>query len=492
MNNIKQLVNQTLIYGLSSIVGRLLNYLLVPLYTRVFAPEAYGVVTELYAYVAVFAVLLSFGMETSFFRFANKASVQRNTLLSTSGRSLLIVVSVFSVLAGCFYQPIISFLGLETTPYIIGFVVCILWFDQVSIIPMAHIRLQEKPWLFARIRLSEIGLSLVLNLFFLVLCPYLINTHNVTSLETIYNPAFGVGYIFLSNLIASSVKCIWANWVAGSYKSATSNALFKQLWSFSWPLLIIGIAGIANEVLDRIVLKHLLPYSLAENSRQLGIYGACYKLAVLMTLFTQAFRYGAEPFFFKQFKEKEAPQSYATVFSLFAASGLLIFLIVSFYLPQFSLFIGQPYREGLHIVPILLLANWLLGLQINISIWYKLLNKNRIGSIISLCVLGITIGLNIWLIPSMGYLGAAWATLGSNALLVSITCIIGYRFYPIPYAWSKLFGYIAIALVLFFIDTSLDNYGIPSIAQHLFKVISLIGFVALIWVFERNRIRYKG
>jgi O-antigen/teichoic acid export membrane protein len=377
MSLLKKLAGETAIYGLSSIVGRLLNYLLTPLYTRIFLQSEYGIVNELYAYTGFLMVLYIFRMETAFFRFGTPEE-DRKEAFSTSFWSVLGSAGLFSLLILVFANPITNWL--EYAPEQSVFVTMfglILAFDTLAEIPLARLRLEHKAKRFALVRLVGITLNIGFNLFFLLLCPWLLKEGIATGfIEKIYHREFGVGYIFLSNLIASTSVLLLLLPELRKVEWHFAPKLWKTMFLYAAPLILASMAGIVNEMLDRVLLKHLLPGDAKENLAQVGVYSASYKLAMLMSLITQAFRYAAEPFFFANAKHQDAKNLYADVTKYFTIFGAATLLGVMLYLDVLKHLIGPDFWGGLHVVPILLFANLFLGLYYNVSIWYKLTRPN--------------------------------------------------------------------------------------------------------------------
>ncbi len=363
MNPIRKLASQTAIYGLSSIVGRFLNYLLVPLYTYSFKTGQYGVVSEFYAYSGFFAVLLVFGLETGFFRFSQEEE-KKEKVYSTALSFVVLANVLFLFLILLFVNPLaVPLRSPQHYEYIYWFAL-ILAFDSISSIPFARLRAENKALKFVTIKLLEIGILVALNIFFIVICREAGEKDPNSWLGSLYKPEIGVGYIFISNLIASSIKMLLLFPMLLGIRGGIDKELFGKMIRYSMPMVIIGFAGIINEMLDRMVLKFLLPYDNATNMQQLGIYGACYKLSILMTLFIQAFRYAAEPFFFSHAKENGSRKIYADVTKYFVIVCVFVFLLVMLYLHWFQNFIGKDFRVGLPVVPVLLMANLFLGVYL--------------------------------------------------------------------------------------------------------------------------------
>ncbi len=460
-NPIKKLFGEIAIYGLSSIIGRLLNYLLVPLYTYVFInPADYGVVSELYAWVAFLIVILTFGMETAFFKFIQNEGDQKN-VFSTAFSALLSLNSVFFLIILLFYQDIASLLLYEGHGEYIVMLGAIVSIDAISALPLAKLRAEEKAKRFSIIQLSSIAVNIILNVIFLLFW----FDYN--------NPEQGVFYIFLANLIASLVKPIFL------FKSFTlirgiDRSLLKRMLVFSFPLAIAGFAGIINETLDRILLKQMLynpenPSSLDYAEAQVGIYSASYKLAMLIAILLQAYRYAAEPFFFSQMKNQDRNKIYSQIMNVFIAFVCGIFLLVTLNIDIFKYFIqNETYWVGLQVVPILLMANIFLGIYYNQSIWFKLSGKTKFGAYIALFGASLTVLINILYIPKFGYMACAWATLIVYFTQMVISYILGQRHYPIPYNLKKFIFYISLALALFFLSPyiKVDNFTVNLFIQN--------------------------
>jgi O-antigen/teichoic acid export membrane protein len=473
---IKQLAGQTMVYGVGIVVPRLLNYvLLTPFYTRIFTQEQYGVVTELYAYVLFLLVILTYGMETGFFRFADKNN-NKNDVYKTSLLALFSTSGFFILLVLLFINPISETLGYANNSEFIKWIAIIVAIDAFTAIPFAKLRLQNKAMLYTGIRIAEITVSLVLNWFFLYYCPA--NYEESAFIASVYNPEIGVGYVFLSNLYSSLLKLIFLLPVIFVQKGIFDLSLFKRMLSYSYPLLIAGLAGTVNEALDRILIKHLTE----ENSMAvLGIYGANYKLAVIMTLFIQMFRFAAEPFFLNKKDDSNARVIYAEVMNYFIFAGMIIFMLVIFFLPWFSLFIGVNFREGLNIVPIILMANLFMGIFYNLSLWYKVNGKTSYGAWFVISGAVITILINLIFIPTYGYIACAWAHFFSYLFMVIICYYYGQKFYPVQYNLKKiavffLFPLCGIFLRLFVFD---DNSAWHVIISLVFLLIYVLIFIKM-------------
>ncbi len=448
-NPIKQLFGQTAIYGLGIVLPRLLNYLLLtPFYTRVFDKSTYGVITELYAYVVFLLVILTYGMETGYFRYASNS--RKKEKVYTTALTSLFITSVLFVAAVTVWSGSISrIMGYESNPEYIKWLAIIVGIDAFTSIPFARIRMYNRAGKYAAIRITEVSINIGLNLFFLYYCPRHLDTSLVSA---IYNPDIGVGYVLISNMIASITKLLLlTDDIKNAFNSTFDKKLLVILLKYSYPLLIAGLAGTVNEALDRILLKHLIPEGQIP-MEQLGIYGANYKLAVLMTLFVQMFKYAAEPFFFSKSGDRNARELYADVMTFFVVTGLFIFLMVNLYLDYFILFIGSNFREGVHIVPVILMANLIMGIFFNLSIWYKLTNRTMIGAILVILGAMITVIVNVAFIPRYGYTASAWGHLLCYSVMVIISYIWSRKHYPIAYKTGRILFYVFIALVIFYIN----------------------------------------
>ncbi|TRX02939.1 lipopolysaccharide biosynthesis protein [Candidatus Methylobacter oryzae] len=450
MSIIKKLASQTAIYGLSSIFGRFLNYLLVPLYTYYFTAAEYGVVSEFYAYAGFFSVLLLFGFETGYFRFRDKEHPDRDVAYSTGLIFVVLINLSFFALILMVNSQLSAALNYANHPeYVLCFSM-ILIMDAIAAIPFARLRAENKAFRFAGIKIFEILATVLLSLFFIVYCPKVYAENHESWIAPIYNPAIGIGYIFIANLMASGFKFLLLAPQLSGLAWGFDRVLFGRMIRYSLPMVVIGFAGIINEMLDRALLKYLLPYDSHTNMKMLGIYSACYKLSILMSLFIQAFRYAAEPFFFAYADKSDARQVYAVVLKFFVIFCVFIFLLVSLFIDFFKYFVGDEFRSGLEVVPILLMANLCLGIYVNLSIWYKLTDRTLMGAFVSLAGAALTVALNVWWIPLLGYLGSAWATLACYSSMAIVSYLLGQKYYPVNYDVKRVIGYIGLGIGLYF------------------------------------------
>ena len=464
MNPLKKLAGQTAIYGLPTILGRFLSYLLVFLQVRVFKkPDQFSVVPEFYAYVSFLFIILTYGMETAYFRFSLKQK-ENDSVYPTTLISILISTTVFIFLVLTFSQSIATSIGYPLHPEYVVWFGWILTLDTLAAIPFAKLRIENKPVRFAFIKSLNIFTTILLQIIFLFTIPWVLEHPQYKLLNTIsdfiYSPKIGVGYIFISNLIASILTIIFLapQYILKNY--AFDKKLWKEMFNYAWPLLILGLAGIVNETFDRALMKWIIPPS--ENPQlQLGIYGVCYKISILMTLFITTFRFAAEPFFFSHASQSDSKQIYSNIMNWFMIVCSFIFLGVMLNIDIIKYLITSSYWPGLKIVPILLIANMFLGIFYNLSIWYKLTDKTKLGAVVSIIGAAITIILNFLLVPIMGYMGAAWATLACYFTVMVISYILGQKYYPINYNLRKFFLYLGVALFLFALNHLLNQHKIP-------------------------------
>ena len=497
MSAIKRLAGQTAIYGIPSILGRVLGYLLVPLYTQYFLADAYGTVNVFYAYASLLKIILTYGMETAFFRFSEQEKDgEKDRVYSTALISLFITSVVFLLLISLFSGSVAKWIDYpDASDYVIWFA-WILTLDAMAAIPFARLRAQNKAKMFATVNLTGILINIGLNLFFIVLCPALLkhNTGNFISnaLGLVYRSDWGIEYIFISNLVASSVTLLLLLPGIVSVKWKINPALWKKMMIYAFPLLFAGMAGIINETFDRLLLRYLLPGTPEEASFQVGIYSACYKISILMTIFIQAYKYAAEPFFFAQAKDKNAKDTYRVIMNYFIIIVAVIFLSTMLYLDDIilPLFLrGKDYWEGRGVIPILLMANLFLGIYYNLSIWYKLTGKTSWGAWLSLTGAIITLGLNFLWIPLSpdhliyGYYGSAWATFICYGVMMVLSYFIGQKYFRINYDLRRFFGYIGLAVFLYFVSTKIvTDITILSI---FFRTIIMIIFGIVVLFVEK-------
>jgi O-antigen/teichoic acid export membrane protein len=432
--------------------------------------------------VGFFTVLFTYGMETAFFRYAEK-SEKPSEVFGTAFLSILFTTLIFSGVIIFSSTPIAGYFNSEAhSEYILWFAL-VLGLDALTAIPFAQLRRENKAVNFALVKLVNIGINIGLNLFFLVLCPMLV-ANGITWVNTIYHAEIGIGYVFIANLAASGITLLLLFPQIIKEKLQFNFLLWKQMVGYALPLLVVGFAGIINEMLDRILLRKLLPYSETENLRLLGIYGANYKLSILISLFTQAYRYAAEPVFFAQANKENAKQLYANMMLYFVLAQCVFFLGIMLHLDYLKYFIGEAYWEGLSIVSILLLANIALGVYYNLSLWYKLTDKTNLGAYIALFGAAVTIAFNVLLIPTLGYMGSAWTTLIFYVVMVFISWYYGEKYYPVNYPWKKMGLWLAIAIGLFSISNAVSFLSENMMLSRFVNSTLFLAYVVALWQSE--------
>jgi len=475
----KRLAQETALYGVSSIVGRFLNWLLVPMYVRVLAnPGEYGIVTNIYGWSALLLVILIYGMETGFFRFINKeGEVNPIRVYSTVLSSLSITSTLFFLTSIIFLEPISSFLGYASNPEYIGMMIGILTIDAICCIPFAYLRYQKRPRRFAGLKLFSIFLNIIMNIFFLVVCPWL-NQITPESIGWFYSEGYGVGYIFVANVITSVVTLfLLLPDIRPALKTKADFKLLKQMLSYSFPILILGIAGIFNQTADKILFPLLFSDRDYANE-QLGIYGACFKIAVVMVMFIQAFRYAYEPFIFAKHKEGVDKSGYVEAMKYFIIFGLLIFIGVTFYLDILKYFVSPEYYSGLAVVPIVMLGELFFGIYFNLSLWYKLTDQTRWGAYFSIIGCLITIAIILFLVPEYGFMACAWASFCCNLIMMTISYFVGQKKFPIAYDLKSAAIYFLIASIIFIAGMLPDIES--QILRLLYRTVLLVTFILFI------------
>lgn len=462
MAGLKSLAKDTAIYGVSSIVGRFLNYLLVPIYTISMPASTggYGVITNIYAITALLLVLLTCGMETGFFRFANKGDDDPIRVYSTT---LLTVGSIsLSFLAVCllFLKPIAGVMGYEEHPWYLGMMLIVIAMDAIQAIPFAYLRYKNRPIKFAALKMLFIFASIALNIVYFV-----------------FMKGTDVGAAFLINLICTSLVMVCLISELRGFRYTLDRDLVKRMFRYSFPILILGIAGILNQVVDKIIFPFVYPDE-AEAAVQLGIYGATSKIAMIMAMFTQAFRFAYEPFVFGKSREKDNRQMYAQAMKFFIIFTLLAFLAVMFYLDILRYVIGRDYWEGLKVVPIVMAAEMFMGVYFNLSFWYKLTDETKWGAYFSITACTIVILMNVFLIPVYGYVACAWAGFTGYAVAMLLSYFVGQKKYPINYDLKSIGGYVLLALVIYAVGEwmPLEN----TVLRLLFRTVLLAVFIAYI------------
>tara|TARA_R100000353_G_scaffold43121_1_gene34600 strand:+ start:166487 stop:167941 length:1455 start_codon:yes stop_codon:yes gene_type:complete len=472
----KKLFKQTFIYGLATVLPRILTVLLVPLYVKVLLPEEYGVYSTVMAFLILGNVVLSYGMETAFFRFVTKAGMQQKKVQSTTLTSLTISTLLFLSITLIFREFIANTADFNTEYITYGLLILAL--DALVVIPFAWFRVNEKPMRYAVIKILNVVINLSFNIFFLLILPKLATNSNFWSV--MWFPDNKVVYVFIANLIASAFTLILLLPLYVTIKFGFDKHIWKQMIKYALPVLFAGIAFSINEAFDRILLKYLLPQNIAEV--QVGLYAACYKLGMFMTLFVMAFRLGIEPFFFNHSNNKNAKSTYATITKYFTVFGCLILLAVVVYIDIFKqiLIPNEQYWEALKIVPLILLANLFLGIYHNLSVWYKVTDRTKFGAYISAFAALITLVLNFALIPVIGYMGSAIATLAAYGSMMVLSYLYGRKYYYVPYNIKRLILYLLIAISFSAASFYVFNRNI------WIGTTLLLVFAGIIYYFEKN------
>lgn len=483
MSIIKKLASQTAIYGLSTIFGRFINYLLVPLYTYYLSGVSdYGVVNVMFSYASLFSVLFAFGLETAFFHFAQRTD-KPERILSTAGNFLIVTGFIWIILAKFFAQPAMEFIGYPEHPEYALWFTMILSVDAISALGFAWLRNQQQPWKFAFIKLSNIFVNIGANVFFIVLCPILYKNGYEWAFYWA-QPENMVSSIFLSNLIASLVTfpLLFSTWK--HLKWGMDIDLLKQMLKYAYPLIFIGLAGMINETFDRILIKKLTPNGLGDY--EASIYSAFYKLSLVLTLFVQAFRFAVEPFFFQQAKSLDAKHSYAYVMKWFVYAVSIIYLGTMIIVPFIAPYLIQnpeyfKHPNGMNAVPILLAANLFLGIYYTLSVWYKISAQTKIGSLPAFGGAIVTITLNYLLIPKLGFMGSAYTTLIAYASMVIFGYLLCRKFYPIPYEMFPIIGSLFLTFTLGYLVLQTQNMQ----THIVIKLASFVSLIAGIYIYEK-------
>lgn len=446
MANLKTLFKDTALYGMSSIVGRFLNYLLVPLYTAKIAASSggYGVITNVYAYTALLLVILTFGMETTFFRFVNKEGANPMRTYSTVLIMVGSVAVLFVALVLAFINPVSSFMGYSAHEEYVAVMAACVAIDAFQCIPFAYLRYKHRPWKFVALKMLFIVLNITLNIVYFVVLPAMYSnpsTHGFAA--SVYDPNVGVGYVFRLNLFCTAIITFFFWKELTGFRWVFDKILFRKMLSYSWPILLLGITGILNQTADKILFPIVSPG--AEGHVQLGIYGAAAKIAMIMAMITQAFRYAYEPFVFGSAKEKGSRDTYAKAMKYFIIFTLLAYLVVVGYLDVLKYIIGRDYWEGLKVVPVVMAAEIMMGVYFNLSFWYKLIDKTIYGAWFSGVGCVVLVLINVLLIPKYGYMACAWAGVAGYGTAMLLSYFVGQKKYPINYPLKSITVYICIA-----------------------------------------------
>lgn len=480
---LKKLAGQTAIYGISTIGVRLLNYLLTPYLTRILTTDQYGVYTDLYALIPFLLVLLTMGLETGFFRFFGKAESpeERKAVFQTTWGAVFCSALLFLGIILCFNRPIAGVMGYADHPSYIWLLGLIVALDVITSVPFAKLRAENRAMRFVGIRFVTVIVNILLCVFFYSILP------KAGALSDWWMPEYGAGYYLISNVVASSVALIG---LYPAYKGCLPKIdpkVFKSMMIYSLPLLVAAIPGVANEFIDRQFIKYLMPEEIALSS--LGIYGAVTKLAVIMTLFVQMYRYAAEPFFLSNFKAAEFKRTNAETMKYFVIVSVVIFLGITFFSDLLAYFIGKDFRQGMYILPVVLISNVLAGIVLNLSFWYKHSGMTRFAIVITGVGFIITVLLNLALIPRIGYVGAAWARFGCELVMVIISYLLCRKYFPIPYNLKRIGLYFGVGACLYGAGILCNEY-LPRIVSIVLDIILIIGFC--IFVVRTEKIDVKA
>ena len=481
MNSFKRLASDTAIYGTTSILGRILNWCLAPYYSFIFIPEVYAVVSNLYAWAAFFVVLLLYGMETSYFRYASKSN-EPEKVYSTSLISVFFTSFGFVLLAAIFSGEIASFIDYPQHPEYITWFAIILGMDALTAIPFARMRIQNRPIKFMTLKLVGIVANIFFNIFFLTFLPWFLGKNPDSVLKSIYLPEIGVGYVFIANLLSSAITLLLLLPDFLKVSLQFNNGILKQMLNYGFPILIVGLAGVINQSVSFILLPVLIPENLGP-MHQLGVYSQGVKLAVLMNMFIQAFRYAFEPFFFSHSSKNDDPRIYATIMKYFVIFGLIIFLGMVLYLDIIKVIIDKEYHEGLKVVPLMVMANLLFGIYFTLSLWYKLTDMTRYGAYISLIGAAITLLLNFLLIPVFGYMGSAITVFVCFLTMVIISYILGQKYYPVPYHLKRILTYFLISAILYLISTFTGSF--TPVLKYFCNTLLMLIFFGTVFILEK-------
>jgi O-antigen/teichoic acid export membrane protein len=489
LSSIKKLASQTAWYGLSSIAARFISYLLTPYLTYKLSDIAYGENSIVYAFIPFLNVLVTHGMETAYFRFGSKDNEE--DIYNTSSFSMFFVTIL--VLIGLFTWklPLANLLQITLHPEYISLLAWIVALDALTTIPFSRLRLQGRPKKFALIKVGGILLNILATYTLISSLPHYVQTHPGSFLESIYKPNWEVGYILIAGIIQNVFVLVLLQKEIRAIRFKFNFKLWGSMMAYALPLILVGFGGMINETLDRIMLGWWAPGGSADaNKAMVGVYSACYKLAILITISIQAFRMGAEPFFFKQAESDQAQKTYARVMKFFVITLCVMFLGVVLYIDIWKLFIQNPAMYvGLRVVPILLIANMFLGVYYNLSIWYKLSNKTMAGAWITLLGALITIIINYIAIPHFGYMASAWATFFCYGTMMVVSYQWGQRVYPVPYATKKLIAYFVIALMIYGINLLLHIVSSNQPFNYLFATILLFAFIVFVARIEKKELQ---
>ena len=456
MSSIKKLAGQTLWYGLPTIGSRFLGYILNFSLSFIYQAADTADLTQIYAIVPFVNILFTYGVETSYFRFSQQ--MDKDRLYNTLNFSILSSTILFSAILLLFSHSLATATLMPTHPEYFVWLTGIIFLDTLATLPFAKLRQEGRPRKYAFVRVAGIVVNVLVVVFFIGVCPQIENKNPDSLLLFFYDPSIGIGYYLIGNLVGSATTflLLWKEW--RSCRFSFDSKLWKEVMKYAYPLVIVGLGGMVNEMISRLVYQHVVNLPAEEAKRQLGIFAANYRLAVLITIFIQMFRMAAEPFFFNQAKEENAKKTYARVMKFFVIACCCMFLGIGLFLDVFEKILTlkfKEYGEGIHIVPILAMGSVFLGIYYNLSIWYKLTNRNLYGAGITIAGAIVTVLLNIWWIPYFGYTGSAWATFSCYGFMMVTSYLFGQKMYPIPYAKKKLISYLVLTTLIFFLHKGL-------------------------------------
>jgi O-antigen/teichoic acid export membrane protein len=487
LSSIKKLAGQTLWYGLPTIGSRFLGYILNFSLSFIYQAADTADLTQIYAIVPFVNILFTYGVETSYFRFSQQ--MDKDRLYNTLNVSILISTILFSAVLIFFSHSLANATLMPSHPEYFLWLTGIIFLDTIATLPFAKLRQEGRPKKYAFVRIAGIAVNVLVVIFFISVCPYLTINKPDSPLLFFYDPSIGIGYYLIGNLIGSATTFVllWKEW--RSFKFNFDSKIWKEVMKYAYPLVIVGLGGMVNEMISRLVYQHVVNLPANEAKRQLGIFAANYRLAVLITIFIQMFRMAAEPFFFNQSKEENATKTYARVMKFFIIACCGMFLGIGLFLDVFEKILTlkfKEYGEGIHIVPILAMGSVFLGIYYNLSIWYKLTNRNLYGAGITIAGAVVTVLLNIWWIPHFGYTGSAWATFCCYAFMMATSYFFGQKFYPIPYAKKKLIAYLVLTTLIFFL-----HKGLGLISGNIYYSITtasilMFGFIYFVANIERK------
>lgn len=492
MASLKKLAGQTVWYGMSNIAAKLLNYILTPLITYLLnTPQGnvdYGDVSMLYAAISFANIIFTYGLETGYFRFSSK-DVEKNTLFQTLFSSLIGTTVLFSLLLILFRIPISEFVEQHGHTEYIFLCTSIIAFDTLAALPFARLRQEERPRKYAFVKVAGIIVNIILTVFFIYYGPKFVTEHPQSAYAHWYAGQTNVGLLLMANLAQSILTflLLWKEWKDFRFKIDVS--LWKKVMLYSTPMLVVGLAGMVNETADRLLLLKLLPTDVDAAKTTVGIYSANYKLAIFITLFIQAFRLGAEPFFFNQSKDKNAPHTYARVMKWFVLTLCIAFLFTALYLDVWVRIIGSSYRSGVGVVPILLAANVALGIYYNLSVWYKITDRMSMGIYITMIGAAITLSVNYFFIPNYGMYACAWATFACYGVMALISYFLGQKYFPVPYDVKRIVGYPGLMTALFFIQKYISGFMVTLPLKIVSATVLMGVFLMAIILFEKAELK---